>query len=191
MFLPAREAFVTPILEFYHCRRPDDRGRFLMAILARDDAWLERTHDYIQWLFPLAEPSRFNPAVPVLGHKEINAFHQETLLRAHMRVALMRMLRFYGLAFAGGDIIRASSWNDRKAGWFTRPTHNNMRITRILRSLTLLGQQETAGMLLAALEKLTAEEPDCAVPADSMRFWRYAVSLPAGSGSSRPTVAIS
>ncbi|TMJ38226.1 MAG: hypothetical protein E6G87_06875, partial [Alphaproteobacteria bacterium] len=49
----------------------DHRGRFLADVLAFDNAILERSHDYIQWLFPLPEASRFSAGAPVLSHEEI------------------------------------------------------------------------------------------------------------------------
>ena len=45
----------TPLLRFYAGTGPDDRGRFLREIHQWPDDELEHTHDYIQWLFPLAE----------------------------------------------------------------------------------------------------------------------------------------
>ena len=46
------------LLTFYADAVPDHRGRFLREIQNWSDEDLERTHDYIQWLFPLAEPVR-------------------------------------------------------------------------------------------------------------------------------------
>jgi len=51
----------THLLGFYAGTRPDDRGRFLREIHRWPDYKLEQTHDYIQWLFPLAERSGFSP----------------------------------------------------------------------------------------------------------------------------------
>lgn len=39
---------VNALLAFYRGEGPDDRGRMLTDILQQDDAWLERTHDYVQ-----------------------------------------------------------------------------------------------------------------------------------------------
>lgn len=44
----------------------DHAGRFFHDILALDNFWLEHTHDYIQWLFPIPEAGRFNGFAPVL-----------------------------------------------------------------------------------------------------------------------------
>jgi hypothetical protein len=43
------------------------RGRYLREIQEWPDDQLESVHDYIQWLFPLPEPSGFNVAAPALS----------------------------------------------------------------------------------------------------------------------------
>ena len=61
---PAPAMPETPILRFYGSGGTDHAGRTLEEILAWDDRHLEEVHDYIQWLFPLEEPSRANPCTP-------------------------------------------------------------------------------------------------------------------------------
>ena len=57
---------MNPLLAFYLGSHPDDRGRMLDEILRQDDFWLEVTHDYVQWLFPLDEVSRANARAPLV-----------------------------------------------------------------------------------------------------------------------------
>jgi hypothetical protein len=47
--------------------RTDQRGRSREVVLAFDDCMLERSHDYIQWLFRLREANRFNLDARVLS----------------------------------------------------------------------------------------------------------------------------
>ena len=56
------------ILDFYRSTGTDHRGRTLSQIPQKSDRWLEETHDYIQWLFPLYVRSKFNPHAPLLTH---------------------------------------------------------------------------------------------------------------------------
>ena len=44
----------------------DGAGRLLPDLLAWPDQRLEQVHDFIQWMFPLPEPSPVNPDAPVL-----------------------------------------------------------------------------------------------------------------------------
>ena len=136
----------------------------MQDILDRDDAWLEAVHDYIQWLFPLPEPSPFNPAAPVLTVADIAAFAADPSLRA----ALARMEKFYGLGRA-----------DAPRPWLTPGNHNFRRLTRILRALALLGLRAEAEALLARLEALcSAPEAAAAVGRVTRGYWRDAVAGP-------------
>nr|WP_236995739.1 opioid growth factor receptor-related protein [Halomonas populi] len=43
--------------------------------------WLEHTHDYIQWLFPIPEMGRFNAFPPLLTSEVQADFEREASLR--------------------------------------------------------------------------------------------------------------
>lgn len=167
---------MTPLLAFYLGSHPDHRGRTLAHILGKDDDWLEGVHDYIQWLFPLDEHSRAVPGSPTLSRADVEAFRTDSRLRQHMLDALRRMLGFYGLRVCDdGAVTKAPNWAERKSNWFTHPTHNSLRITRILKSLALVGLESEAARLQACLLDLCASEADCGIPAASQAFWRQAV----------------
>jgi hypothetical protein len=163
------------LLAFYREEGPDDRGRQLSQILGKDDEWLEYTHDYVQWLFPLRERSGSNPSAPLLDDEFAATFRHDQKLRTNMDAALRRMLSFYGLRRRGDRIEKASNWERRKHDWFTDPTHNDLRITRILRCLSTLGQQRDAEQLLTCLVALRRSEPDCGFTDDVLAYWRSAV----------------
>ncbi|MEB2364324.1 MAG: opioid growth factor receptor-related protein [Bryobacterales bacterium] len=167
---------MTPLLAFYLGSHPDHQGRMLAEILRQDDAWLELAHDYIQWLFPLAEFSRVVPGAPVLSRKDLMAFRSDPLLRGHMLVALDRMLRFYGLERRGTSVATAFNWNARRDNWFTEDTHNSLRITRILKSLMLVGLEAEAKAFHECLRELCATDANCAVSTDSRAYWLHAVA---------------
>lgn len=166
----------SPIIAFYRGEAPDDRGRTLAAIQGWDDGRLEAVHDYIQWLFPLPERSAFNPGAPLLGPADIEAFRGSAELRGRLLASFRRMLAFYGFALdETGDDFRVFPDPDfaRQARHWLRPgNHNLLRLTRILRCLTLLGLPEHARALLACLEGVRAEG---AVGVVTLRYWRDAV----------------
>ena len=163
------------LLAFYYGSLPDHRGRMLAEILQQDDVWLEATHDYIQWLFPLDEPSRVTPDAPLVDGETGRLFRTDEILQRHLRAALVRMLRFFGLRFDGTNLRQADNWPQRKTEWFTQSTHNSLRITRILKSMMLLGLQRDAIALAAGLEQLCETDPECGVSAESRIHWREAV----------------
>ena len=157
---------MSPIQAFYAGTGTDDRGRSLADILAWDDGRLEAVHDYIQWLFPLPEASAFNPSAPLLTDADIAAFHDQPALQAGLGRSLARMRAFYGLP-AG----RA-----RQAQWVTAGNHNMLRISRILRSLHLLGLDDEAQALLRDLEALYKAGAGSIIGPVTLGYWRRAAS---------------
>ena len=164
------------LLAFYRGHGGDDRGRRLHDILAQDDRWLESTHDYIQWLFPLREPSRVTPDAPLIDADVVQAFAGDEALRGRLQASLDRMLAFYGLHRENGRIASSPQWPARRGNWFTQPTHNSLRITRILKSCVALGLRDEATLLLDALERLCAGEADCGVGETTLGYWRAALA---------------
>ena len=152
---------MSAIVDFYAGTGPDIRGRMQTDILAWDDAQLEAVHDYIQWLFPLPEPSAFNPDAPILTDADITAFHDRPELHSALCRSLSRMRQFYRLT-------------DTRAPWLTQGNHNMLRITRILRSLNLLGLEHEAHVLFRDLEALYKAGGSRAIGAETLAYWRHA-----------------
>lgn len=167
----------SPLVRFYAGAGPDGHGRKIAEIWAWDDAALERVHDYIQWLFPLPEPSRFNDGAPLLTAADIAAFAAQAELRDNLRRSLGRLLAFYGFALGPGPrVTQAADFAARAADWLTPQNHNFLRLTRILRALSLLGLGGEARALLAALEHVYRRGGAAAIGARSLAFWRDAVT---------------
>lgn len=164
------------LLDFYRGKAPDDHGRTLDAILAHDNEWLEYTHNFIQWLFPLTTVSGANPTAPILDAGQIRAFHADPLLRQKLLRSFERMLDFYGLARTPDGIDKAPDWPRRKSLWFTQPSHNHLRITRILKCLNTLGLEPEAKALHQALVRLKSSEADCGIPSSAFSYWAEAVT---------------
>jgi len=162
---------MSAIIGFYRGSTPDSRGRLLAEILAWDDDRLESVHDFIQWLFPLPERSAFNIAAPLLTPDDIAAFRGDPALQAALKHSFERMLQFYGFARDGVTIVHSSG----AAEWLTQGNHNFLRITRILRSLSLLGVRAEAEDFLAALETLYTSGADRIIGPRTREFWRGAV----------------
>ena len=168
---------MTAILGFYEGSSPDDRGRYLSEIQGWPDAKLESVHDFIQWLFPLPEPSQFNPDAPLLSSEDIAAFRAEASLRANLRRSFERILSFLGLTErADASIGEGASFAARAADVWTTPNHNWLRITRILRSLTLLGLETEAHALYACLNGLY-QSRRFPIPDNTFRYWSAAVKI--------------
>lgn len=166
---------MNPLILFYIGSHPDSRGRLLAEILEQDDYWLEVTHDYIQWLFPNKDKSRVTPGAPTVTKVVEEAFLNDEILRRHLKASFNRMLAFYGLVDTGNGIEKSDRWERRKANWFVEDTHNNLRITRILKCLSLLGLEGEARKFHEALVRLVDTEEDCGVGELAQRHWAEAI----------------
>jgi hypothetical protein len=148
------------LIAFHRGTGADSEGRLLEEILAWPDLKLEAVHDYIQWLFPLPEPSAFNPRAPLLDAETIATFRADPALAASLRRAFRRMREFY-----------------QSPHWMEPGNHNLLRLTRILKSLRLLGLEDEAAELHAWLESLPPEAR-ARIGARAYAFWREAATTP-------------
>lgn len=116
------------IVGFLEGKTPDHRGRILAIVLQQTDHQAEITHDYIQWLFPLDEPSRSVMGAPVLNELDIEDIRHSEL--------------------AQQNLVKSTSWFlgflERNDHWITKYNHNHLRITRVIKSLRLLASDGSA-----------------------------------------------
>ena len=168
----------TQLVAFYNGIGVDHRGRTLEEVLRLSISAMEHTHDYIQWLFPLDVASSVTKDAPLLDDACKVAFRSDRTLQANLRRSLDKMLGFYGMKIArgptGDNIVRAAFFEKRAPGWLMLGNHNYMRITRMLKSLVLLGQEQLAALLLRRLESIYLEFPQAIGPT-TIQYWREAV----------------
>ncbi len=153
------------------------QGRTHAQILAWSDSALEAVHDYIQWLFPLPEPSGSNPLAPVLTPSTIEALRHSSVAHGRLRASLVRMLGFYGFTLdPKGIIVPCPSFQRRARNWLTPHNHNHLRLTRMLRSLHVLGLEQESAALLAALQSIYEKQPQggLQITPETFRYWQHA-----------------
>ena len=96
-------------------------------------------HDFIQWLFPLPEPSRFNLNAPLLTAEDIVTFRSDPQLQGGLARSFERFLAFLGLVVReDGQVAEGPHFSARLDDAWAYPNHNWLRISRVLRSLSLL-----------------------------------------------------
>lgn len=145
------------VLAFLEGQGVDGAGRSLFEVLAFDDAALERTHDFVQWLFPLDQPSAAVPDAPVLDQADAAAIRASTLAQCALAAATDRMDLFYR----------------RTDQWLRPHDHNHLRITRIIRSLRLLSGDAAADAFREAI-LWRVEATRAPVSARSRGYWQTA-----------------
>lgn len=167
------------LLRFYRGDGLDSEGRRFDEILGWDDRLLEGVHDYIQWLFPLDEPSAFNMDAPLVTPADRHAFASDAALAGNIKRAFLRMLAFYGFRLVessgGASVERADTWPSRSRTWLHPNNHNFLRQTRIVKSLTLVGQPGLARAFGEALLKEHERAP-AAIGSTTAGYWKDALS---------------
>ncbi|HTU88525.1 MAG TPA: opioid growth factor receptor-related protein [Gemmataceae bacterium] len=162
---------MSQLVNFYRGEATDSAGRSLHDIWSWNDEDWEEVHDFIQWLFPLPEPSRFNADAPLLAPKDIAAFRSDELLRANLRKSFARALTFLGLSLAeDGAVVEGANFAARIGEVWAAPNHNWLRITRILRSLRIVGLTTESANLYRRLE-VFYHSGRFPIPADTFRYW--------------------
>lgn len=182
--LPSRAA-LRRLVNFYDLQGNDNKGRRLEHILAWNDDDLEWCHDYIQTLFPLPEGSMFADA-PVIDEETYLYWREHEELKRNLRRAFERMLNFYGFDVdweetQGG--VRTVQISEKEGAmrtqlprWVKRMDHNHLRISRIIRSLRVLGLEKEARAFHDALHAVCQKYGR--VGNNSQEFWRRALERP-------------
>lgn len=182
--LPFLVRFYDPTLH-----APDAHNRTLSTILSWPDSMLESKHNYIQTLFPLPEYSPINPYAPIIDEVTFTHFRSNPSLRASLRQAFERMLTFYGLEPSSSSSVSTSTSSSstpnynihpsatrfhlRARSWVTPFNHNHLRMTRIIRSLRVLGCPAEAEAFYRALRDV-AERTGGRISERSLGFWERA-----------------
>ena len=177
------------LIQFHSGTGSDHMGRSIDQILRKDDRWLERTHDYIQWLFPLYVSSQFNPNAPLLTDEVRAAFLDSgnpagDVLRKNFGRAIQRMLVFYGYfnsPLNPDQVEPTGEWRNKADNWLSDGNHNYMRITRMLRCMNLLGRHPLAVSFRDALLDAASVHPE-AISQRTIGFWNEAATpIPSAS----------
>lgn len=164
---------INPILSFYldDVRLKETLGFTLTDFLYADDDWLEKCHGHIQWAFPMEVPSMvLMQETPLVTPEVIDLFNNSVDLRVKLKDAFLRMMDFYGLysTNSGHDI-------DKLNKWITPKNHNFLRLTRMIRSMRMLGLTDDATFLYVILLEL------CDIPSyraiigeETINYWNAA-----------------
>ncbi|KAG7088309.1 hypothetical protein E1B28_012319 [Marasmius oreades] len=169
---------LTANLEFYmnerRCR-PD----YLRIDELHDQWWenydvLEYNHGFIQWLFPIREHGMNFQSQPLQLH-EIESMKANPAVVNRIKKSYALMLDFYGMKLVSeetGCISRSTTFKARYEN-LVRSSHNNLRISRILKCLSEFGLEHfNAGFLLHVLNEQSEHRMlDAGAIRNSMDRW--------------------
>nr|POE62277.1 opioid growth factor receptor [Quercus suber] len=180
----------SPIVQFYDpsigasCSDDDDVSDYkLESILQWNASRLETRHDYIQHLFPLPEPSPFNSSATTLTKPVRDEFLARPELRRNLLRAFNCMCLFYGFSpvFQEHDVApgklealpRGVDFARLAHSWARHFDHNHLRMTRIIRSIRILGLEAEARLFYEALVRENAQLGSV-INQRSLGLWRHA-----------------
>lgn len=167
-------SIASPLIAFYLGEATDHAHRTIDDLWELSPFWLEHTHDYIQWLFPIPEAGRFNGFAPLLSEDDRESFAASAELRERHRRSLDVMLEFFGLTRDSNTIVALTTLNMREHIWLKRGGHNHLRISRIIRSLHLCHQPELGRAFQQAVIEIGTRHG--VVSEQSMDYWRAATN---------------
>jgi hypothetical protein len=148
---------ITDIERFLAGIGTDGVGRRIDQILDFDDVHWDRTHDFIQWLFPLTEASRSVRNAPILTDDEITQIRESESAQANIQRSVLRYKEF---------LAGTTKWRN---GY----DHNHLRISRVIKSLRLLVSDEAANGFKYWVAGQLGDEID-SIHAESQRQWLLA-----------------
>lgn len=164
---------MSKIVDFYQLLGTDTEGDTLIDMWHWSDEELEFCHSFIQWWFPLKEPSNFNPDAPILSEEDITCFKNSDVMRTRLITSTYCFLEFMGLDWDKDyKVIKGDNW-DAKIDMWKHINHNWLRVTRMLTSLRTLGCEDVAKNIFAFLEYLHKEEK--LVSENSFDYWQKAM----------------
>lgn len=137
----------TSITLFFSSKVPDYKGRYIKDLRSTTNFWLENDPSVIEWLFPIDFSSAPQRHSPVITKEDIAFFSENYLLQAIHRKSLDRFLNYYGLTRLDNVLAPNENLNPFMNTWLKSENINHKKITRMIRSLKLLGQAELSNSL--------------------------------------------
>lgn len=178
---------IETLQAFYRNEGKDDKGRTIADMWNYSNDEKESYHNYIQWLFPLKDPTGNNPTAPILTQEQIEVLKKDPTVIANMRTSFQKMLKFYGMKLNDDGTISGlrlvgknqfkitKAFQNRSPNWFTHK-HNHLRITRIIKSLRLFGLEAEAQAFYKILSDIKTAYPKKISDETMNNFWKPAAA---------------
>ena len=135
----------------------DHAGRTHAFICDQSDDWIESTHDFIQWLFPIEDERNRGASIPDLTDEEVEMIKESEKAQKSMLLSASRMRRFWS----------------KNQHWVTEHDHNHLRITRCIKSLRLLVGDEEAQKMKVWLSSVLGPNAKL-ISKSSLKHWKEA-----------------
>lgn len=167
---------MSQVINFYTGKENNSGYSYNDVVYEWDNQKWEDTHDFIQWLFPLDEPSKYNADAPILNESELATFQSSQMLRHRLILAYERFLSTLGLRFRytedeGLEVFKTRDFDKYEHLWKT-PNHNWLRVTRVMKTLNLVGLSEHSTALYYTLKQMSDDGYN--IPEETLGYWFHA-----------------
>ena len=176
------------LLRFFR-EEPDEAIRHSLSDIARfSDDEMERYHDFIQWIFPTIRQSSVNLSAPVIGPQFVDKLLRDERAREGYCKGCRRYLHYMGLE-CDGYLAKESKPQEAEAEtaagphitelpdghpFWQLPSHNYLRITRMLSSLRQTGHPECSRKIYGTMMTILDRSPQHPITDATLGFWQRA-----------------
>ena len=130
---------------------------------------MERYHDFIQWIFPTSQPSRFNFKVSTIDEHFVAMLHGNQCALQNYCKSCRCYLHYMDFDCSGDGNIHTYR-GDRP--FFRLPYHNFLRMTRMLQSLHETGHPQCSANLFAQMMDMLHTTPDNPISDTTIAYWQ-------------------
>jgi len=152
----------------------------LLEVRPGEESPIDTRHDVIQLLFPTTKQSESGQQAILLSHLDIEKIREDASLQKTLLFDFAIMMKFLGFNFSvrdngAGSYAMKLTAPESVPFWARGKNHNQWRITRMLRSLSLCNLRGLALMFLSAL-KIMRSNPDVKIPPNCYTdYWSPAI----------------
>lgn len=130
-------------IDFLNNKRPTSNGKMYLEIINYNEDELENDHGFIQWIFPLTEPSNYATDVPIIDIEQLQKhIMEDPTIVDKLIVSYNMMIKHWGL---DGDLTTKNEKTLKLNG------HDALRLSRMLQSLIF---HNKSGLAITTYEKV-------------------------------------
>lgn len=131
------------------------------------DSEIEKYHDFIQWIFPTSQPSRFNGDAPTIDEHFATMLHGNQCALQNYCKSCRRYLHY--MDFDCNENIHTYH-GDRP--FYRLPYHNFLRMTRMLQSLREAGHPQCSANLFAQMMDMLHSTRNQPISSTTIAYWQ-------------------
>lgn len=156
------------VINFFLGLELDSNSRTISDILSFNEQEIENTHDFIQYIFPTIEKSNYNPNAPLISENLKRLFSENVVAQENFCKTCRLFLHFCGFKCLKSNELFTPVY---EKSFLSRPSHNLLRISRVLNSLNQIGKKSCSREIFSQIETFNFLYPKV-IPTSSYEIWK-------------------